>query len=152
MSEPIWCNIRFRIPDTWGDDNPLIRGLSEALINGETDCRDGVWSAGGEGNYGLYDSDVEYWLDWMRKHRVPFIASSEPKYEWDGESIVNNGLQEWRGTSGADQALLSKQEFDAIVAGTSEFESVEQFFTIMNASTPAHLLAHLPDQFPEEDE
>jgi hypothetical protein len=152
MSEPIWCAIRFRIPESWGDDNPLIQGLSEALINGDHDLRDGVWTVAGEGNYGLYDDEVEFWLDWMRTHRVPFLASSDPKYEFDGESIVFNGLREWRGTSGAEQALLSQSEYEAIVAGRSEFTSVEEFFAIMNASTPAHLLAHLPDNFPEEDQ
>jgi hypothetical protein len=153
MGEPIWCYVKLRVPDTWGRTNPLIQGLSQALINGESCIDDkGLWTFSGEGNYGLYDDEVEHWLDWMRDYKVPFVASSEAKYEFEGETIVFNGDREWRGISGADQALLSHSEYLNIRAGISEFATVEEFFTVLNVSEPPHLLAHLPDKFPDDEE
>lgn len=149
MSEPIWCYVRFRIPPTWGEP-ALVEGLSEALLNGEALLGDdGEWVVNGEGNYGLYDDEIVEWLDWMRLHSVPFLASCEAKYEFEGESIVNDGSHEWSGTSGVDQALLSKSEYAGIVTGASQFRTVDEFFEILNtSSTLGFSIDHLPTDYP----
>lgn len=168
MSEPIWCDVSIRFPDSWNSEqcqvvvgaatrpsNPLVAGLTEALINGYVEAGDedeDVVNVHGEGNYGLYDADVAIWLDWMREHKVPFVASSDAKYEFEGETVVFDGTNEYSGTSGVDQALLSKQEYDSIKAGRSEFATVEAFFTVLNTSVSAFSIEHLPAGFPGDDE
>lgn len=149
MGEAIWTTVKFRIPSGWGDKNPLVDSLGDALINGESNFDDGQWTIYGEGNYGLNDDEVEFWLDWMRDHKVPFIASDEPKYEFEGTTIVFDGEREWSGTSSAEQATLTKTEYESIKASTSEFRTVEEFFSILNTKSCADFpIDHLPAEFP----
>ena len=154
MGEPIWTTVKFRIPATWGDTCALVAGLSDSLINGEATIDESEeWTIHGEGNYGLLDDQVQFFLDWMRAHKVPFIATDEPKYEFEGTTIVFDGKREWSGTSSAEQATMTKIEHESIKAGTSEFRTVEEFFNILNTGSCADFpINHLPDEFPDDEE
>lgn len=150
MGEPIWCSVKFRTPVSWGGENDLVKGVIDSLL--EFDHRDDEWVIEGEGNYGLWDGNIQFWLDWMLKHKVPFIATSEPKYEHPGETRVFDGHGLWCGESSADSAVLSEETYKAIQAGDSDFSTVEQFFEILNTVTTTKFsIDHLPDKFPSED-
>lgn len=160
MGEAIWTRVTFRTPKGWGVANDLVDGLSAALINGDSLIdNDEVaddhyeWTISGEGNYGLNDGEVEYWLDWMRQHKVPFIANDEPKYEFQGTTIVFTGEREWAGESSSEQAVMSRSTYASIIGGTSQFRTVDEFFRILNTRTTGGFsIDHLPDKFPSDDD
>lgn len=152
MGEAIWCDVKVRVPDRWA---PIcLEAMDGVLLNGSTfeevsasTIVDLHWS--GEGNYGLFDHGVLLFLDWCELWHVPYVASSDPKYEYEGETRVFDGHMKFSGTSFSENAALTKAEYDAIVDGSSEFRSVEHFFELMNM-TEAPMNSDLGD-FPPPD-
>lgn len=170
MSEPIWCTIRVKTPASWMPEDPptpthygqegeglpmWAGGLSEALCNGSTDWTRAddtiVWDFSGEGNYGLADDDVEFWLDWLGAHHVPFYASDDSKYEFqgswrlfDGEKIVAQGA------IGTDDLVLDRHDWAAIKSGKSWAKTVDDYFDPPKLDDLS--IAHLPAAPPHDEE
>lgn len=166
MSEPIWCDITIKIPASWwpeGDDKPMIvRDLWAALINGDGQhdpSGDGglIVTSNGEGNYGLHDSYVTDVLDWCEKHRVPYTASDETKYDMPGETRHFDGTNSWSGMSAADTYVLPVHEWESMMAeaGDDHFALVRKvtaYFAKMRWSVEGADISHLPSEYPEEDD
>lgn len=178
MSEAIWCNVGFKVPATWGNkESPpqFVAEMGEALINGYTDWEVGewiepprlvtlgdywtIWSVDGEGNYGLYDSRVEPILKWAREHRIPYRATSDPKYEFSGEVHVFDGETEHeRSGDGEGQIVLTKSEWAGLLykhgEGPALVEAVKGFFGIPDLAGISidHLIGTECPSYIEENE
>lgn len=163
MSEPIWCYVDIVVPDTWIKEGealpPWAELLQDVLINGESwsterDAGSVFISANGEGNYGLYDNGLEEVLDWCEKHRVPYIARDETKYDcageqrlFDGEKLIVAASDEARGV------VLDHATWLSIDAGTHEdYTSVADYFAKHHRSIAELSIDHLSTEPPEEEE
>jgi hypothetical protein len=171
MSEPIWCNINIATPASWVDpsDDELrpLRGFlagvildDDGLINGESDVTvisaDGRahWSWNGEGNYGLYDSAVEEALDWCEANHIPYIATSDTKYDMTGEIRIFDG-HESRSGEYNEGVVLTEQDYRMIRANadlSNPWKEVVDYFERLNVAIDQLSVAHLPEFPPEEDE
>jgi hypothetical protein len=141
MGEAIWCNVKVRVPERWVP--VCLEAMDGVLISGDTDTEPPLedsdhvelhWN--GEGNYGLYDDGIETFLNWCIEWHVPFYASSDPKYEYEGEIRMFDGTTLRQGEAFSEQAALTIAQYKAIVAGMSEFASVDEFFTLLNTYDP----------------
>lgn len=153
MSEPIWCDIHVKYPASWGERPWFCDMLADALINGYDDeVEPGVWSFHGEGNYGLYDSEVEEALDWLRTHRIPFVAHSDTKYEFSADHWVYDGKADNLVTFEGDteRAMLDEATWRKIDAGEHpDFPTVEAYFTRAERGIADLEVDHLPAELPE---
>lgn len=151
MSEPIWCHIQFRTPAGW--DEWATRLLPQYFENDWGPDEDGVitWEIQGEGNYGLNDSDLEDILAVLYEFHVPYVASSDPKYEMDGERNVFDGVKIWTGEcAGYGAAVLDVNVYHHIMNGCSEYASVEHYFAVQNCDISNLSIDHL-QAFPPPD-
>jgi hypothetical protein len=170
MSEPIWCNVNIATPATWVDQadpndwKPLPGFLAgvlldhDGLINGEHDCVtvDGraQWSWSGEGNYGLFDSTVEEALDWCEANRVPYVATSDTKYDMTGEIRIYDGTERADGDYN-EGVVLTEHDFNTI-HDSSPFDDVRwkkvvDYFKRLNRTVADLPIEHLPATPPEEE-
>jgi hypothetical protein len=152
MSEPIWCNVQIRIPESWnvevcdpngkptGEVNPpwFIADLGDALLNGEQPDEvrymnvvdgqrvevhhPGCWQTTGEGNYGLGDSDVDTVLEICRMLRVPYIAVQDSKYEFDGELQIHDGSSLWYRTCNEGGVVMTRSDWEALTRQPQDTE------------------------------
>lgn len=174
MSEPIWCNVWIKVPPSWGPEPPWFVGLaSDALINGEPATlnriiertpegevrwveRPGEWSVNGFGNYGLADSGLEVALGVCERLGVPYIASDDPGPEWSGSWVEFDGFRKRTAVYDGNQTLLDHQTYKTIVAGESDFDSVDEFFTFarrgIDETLDSFKLGHLPTECPSPEE
>lgn len=160
MGEPIWCSIQAKVPATWfdGPEPGIVTMLGAALCGGDamTDSGDGfvTITVNGEGNYGLCDSYVEDALDWMEKHRVPYVAESEAKYDFLGEIRLHSGRARriWTGVTSGDMVVLTEPVYKDIVTGRSSgYVSVEDYFERFGRNVDTLSIEHLPERYPEEE-
>lgn len=177
MSEPIWCSINFKTPLGWFDDDnqaehpdfPVARVLREALLNGDDDvslCDPGkglipnepglIWNFNGEGNYGLMDEDVEWALNWLREHKVPFVATDDTKYDMVGTIIVSGPGGEFEGRWN-EEVVMSEQMFRAIQkawdhAPVGALSAITDYFDRLDVDINEMAVSHLPAVPPKEDE
>lgn len=163
MSEMIWCNITVRTPDTWGDNPDMIPGcaLLKDYLN-ETDydvVLEGTtytWSFAGDGNYGLSADAIAEALQWFVENGVPYYATSDPKYEFEGETDMFDGKEFYERTSATEGCIvLSEHTFRKIVAEWAHapvgaLEAITAYFTLPDFSKVS--TAHLPAQCPGQDE
>lgn len=161
MGESIWCNVRVVCPKSWGDDPEKIPGvamISDALINGEradiwSENPDrNIWGMSGEGNYGLYDDGVSSGLNWCREHKVPFYASSDPKYEMVGEIDVFDGERDYART-GDEQGdpVLHSSTFLGFLSEHDPLAAIREFFEGLPDIEKVDI-SHLPAVCPDTDD
>lgn len=164
MSEPIWCNVRIVTPKSWGEDRDAIKGValvSGALINGEAayivdeSLPDRfMWEMAGEGNYGLSDDEVAAGLDWCREHGVPFHATSDAKYEMEGEIEVFDGERSHeREGDGDGNVVMSAMTFARMREQSEDDGEVMVLIERHFAGLPGVAsvsIAHLPAELPVE--
>lgn len=119
------------------------------------------WS--GELNYGWYDSDGECLLEWLRNHRVPYLASCDAKYEFDGSVDFYNGNPEGdviSRTSSNAGVTLDAAEWRELVDASGKDPNVDPNRWLVG-KVDEHFAAidldgcdisHLPEDPPEEDD
>lgn len=162
MSEPIWCNVSVRYPTSWGERPWFIDQLADALINGvdEQGADEGIWCIEGEGNYGLYDDEVQAVLDWMTDNRVPFVAHSDAKYEFEADHWIYDGAADniHRFTGDSSRIMIDENTWRRITTGKHpEHRTMEEFWDAANRCINDLSIDHLPAELPadpdaEEDE
>jgi len=169
MSESIWCSVSVKIPTTWEDGHdtpPFLQDLSEALINGDsadriqwseptgtpgeyvTHVQPGCWQVTGEGNYGLADEDVQTVLEWCHEHRVPYIATSDAKYEFDGEWYLFDGFTHYDAPRAEGGCYMTRQIWESVTTGQSViYPTVEAFWKITGTDINDVSIDHLGAEY-----
>jgi hypothetical protein len=102
MSEPIWTNIEVRVPPTWNpsdDEVPeWLEAINDYLCDGysgpEWNAEGSYWHLQGDANYGMAADSVGEFLDWCHKHKVPYRAWDDTKYEFVGQTHIYDGGSE----------------------------------------------------------
>jgi hypothetical protein len=174
MSEPIWCDVRIKIPHAWwptaedvGADESTMPWFVEriGLYDGNTDvdAGDGFWivTVNGLGNYGHYDTEVEPVLNRLVELRIPHSVHDEAKYECAAEDFYFDGTEAWGGTSSAGEPVLTAGQWKALRAAIPEtrepfevdqelVENVEAHFKRMTWTVEEADISHLPAERPKE--
>lgn len=190
MSEMMGADLRFKVPLSWegevqlerwftGDEQHVIRTIRmpnfEWLEQIDVSQPEGATylecSWAGELNYGWYDSDGECLLEWLRNHRVPYLASCDAKYEFDGSVDFYNGNAEGdviSRTSSNAGVTLDEAEWKGLLADAGKtgshceqcivdanrwlVDKVDEHFAAIDLD--ACDISHLPAEPPpaEEDE
>lgn len=141
----------------------FVTDAAEALINGtgpdgEVETGPGdmagdgwtIWNVNGEGNYGLNDDDLAGVLDWCCTQRVPYYATSDPKYEMAGEIDFFDGDVHRNGECGSDGEpklayalwLQAKEHADPLAC-------VEAYFDLLTLPPFEEVdISHLPAKYP----
>ena len=182
MGEAIWCNVRFKVPSTW--NGPLarlrlekylpekdwgklyptapafVKDAAAALLNGSDEPEDEegegwtIWSVDGEGNYGLYDDDLKSVLSWCAEHRVPYYATSDPKYDMSGEIDFFDGTDHRQGECGEDGSpKMSLSDWIRAKEHEDPLACVEAYFDLLTVPELAEIdISHLPATCPYDEE
>lgn len=137
MGEPIWTTVKVKYPKRWHNTETMFSSELEALADylGEGDVDDDIgpdyvivgWQ--GEANYGFAADTVGEAFEYLIEQRIPFVAWSEPKYEFDGEWVLFNAGNERNEDSvlftglcsEGGQMLLNESTLEAIMAGRHEW-------------------------------
>jgi len=161
MSEPIWCNVTVHVPATWclDDTTPtIIDWLERALINGDTsdDPVEGhdnrvEFRVNGEGNYGLFDDELEEAFDWCHEHHVPYIAHDESKYDMQGEIRWYDGGNEVISGRFDSEVVLTEQQWRSMQEGKFNFATPNEYFERLSRTLSDVTIDHLPEQEPTSD-
>lgn len=192
MSEMMGADLVFKVPASWrGPDEharhisgwngsiPIYGGEEYTIptlgfkINGFDDWDFQIdvvddhlqvrWS--GEINYGWTGGDDEgALLDWLREHQVPFIASTDAKYEFDGDTEYFNGFASVGATSGNEGAFLTRNDWNHYVGVAQEttpvnadvnrwiVNAVDSWFKARDPDIGNYDISHLPAEPPKEED
>lgn len=154
MGEAIWVQVQTRLPNLNWEEwiNGLVPDYWELCDFGEDDGSV-IYTLTGEGNYGLGDGEIETYCDALAEWKIPYIATSDPKYEYPGEIIIFDGDAFWYGNRDGDGAYLTHRKWKELTNGgtTPNTYAIEAYFTTMNRSISDITIEHLQD-FPPPDE
>lgn len=162
MSEPIWCDFYVKLPSSWGaisndrgvfcveDAWPqIVKNVAWALINGDTDAdvrNDGstIWHVNGEGNYGLYDDDFQEARGRCQQHRIPYLATDDSKYEFDGSIEIYDGQEVRRGSHGNSGTTINYSDFVRFLKEPDPLAAIRQHFEGLTLDLETVDISHLP--------
>lgn len=103
MSEMIWTTLTVKYPRAWHRETPdgepfpieLLERVAGYLLESDDDITvkpDHILVRfEGKANYGLFAHDVADTMSALITERIPFIGTSDPKYEFDGEWVMYDG-------------------------------------------------------------
>lgn len=144
MSEMIWTVVEFRFPASWNltdydDGAPALPAvIAEAIEGGywddiSHDPKHNVWTISGDQNYGL--AAIDELLELLRRHRVPYVAHDETKYEFGGETQIYDGNKE----GNVDQFANVGNDSGIVMTG-GQFEAIRAQFDLEGAIPLIHEL------------
>lgn len=166
MSEPIWTCVQIRTPESWATDKGYpheylteIENLRCYLGDWEATQEAGVdgtiWIFSGDANYGLSAETVEEALEWLLANRVPFIATSDTKYEYTGEIRVYNGNASREIHTGDynEEVVLTRSKYKEFTSSAKSTSfAVAMYFERLDLDLKTVDISHLPTTPPNEDE
>jgi hypothetical protein len=115
-------------------------------------------------NYGwLSGNDDAEILDWLREHQIPFIASTDAKYEFDGDTEYFNGFSSVESTSGNEGAFMTQRVWDSFVEAAPKtgagadvnrwlVNAVDSWFKARDPDIGNYDISHLPAEPPKEED
>lgn len=177
MSEMMGCDLTFVVPLSWrGPDVPAryprIEGDTMPTLGFElpppTGWEGDVWddvqideehgriwvSWSGELNYGWSGAE-DTPLGWLQEHGIPYVATTDPKYEYDGERESFDGTDVFHVDSSNAGAVITQPQWDALKAGNKSawvIAAVDRYFARGNLDLEKVDLSHLPADPPTSEE
>lgn len=157
MGESIWCSVDVKVPTSWGNDDcipsvidNLHAALRENVVSFDQGDGSTIWNVNGDGNYGLSDDDVTKALDELTRLRVPFVATSDAKYDFGPERWIYDGNDNHHVDifDGTDQATITLADLERL----GSYEAARDYLRAGNRTVGEFNIDHLPTEEPTDDE